>query len=69
MDIIAGHTGTETISQKQGFHDVYYDGKSHYYIDGSILNGGRLPILVVDLEKSISGTRKRKNDMSFLSVY
>ncbi len=48
MDIIAGHTGTQTISGIPGYHDVYYDGMSHFYIDGSVCDGGRLPVLVVD---------------------
>lgn len=51
MDIIAGHTGTQTISGIPGYHDVYYDGKSHFYIDGSVNNGGRLAVLMIDLDK------------------
>ena len=51
MDIIAGHTGTQTISGISGYHDVYYDGKSHFYIDGSVNNGGRLAVLMIDLDK------------------
>ena len=43
MDIIAGHIGTSAISGKPDFHDVFYDGKSHYYIDGSVNISGCLP--------------------------
>ena len=34
MDIIAGHVSTSTASGDMEQHDVYYDGKSHFYIDG-----------------------------------
>ena len=36
-DIISGHIGTETISGKKGFNGIYFDGESHYFIDGSVL--------------------------------
>ncbi len=50
MDIIAGHTGTSTISGDPEFHDIYFDGKSHYYIDGSVWKSGRIPVLIVDTD-------------------
>jgi serine/threonine protein phosphatase 1 len=50
MDIIAGHIGTSTISGDPGFHGIFYDGKSHYYIDGSVGVSGFIPILMVDTE-------------------
>lgn len=34
MDIIAGHVSTSTVSEDLSNHDIYYDGKSHFYIDG-----------------------------------
>ncbi|MCR5654249.1 MAG: metallophosphoesterase [Lachnospiraceae bacterium] len=46
--IIAGHVGTATISGDHNFHDVFYDGKSHYYIDGSVYKGGKIPLLMFD---------------------
>ena len=30
------------------FHDIYYDGASHYYIDGTVLESGVIPVLMVD---------------------
>ena len=30
------------------FHDIYYDGASHYYIDGTVLKSRRIPVLMVD---------------------
>lgn len=50
MDIIAGHVGTRRISGDPTFHDVYYDGESHYYIDGSVRDSGVIPVLMYDTE-------------------
>lgn len=52
MDIIAGHIGTAEISGDPHFHDIYYDGASHYYIDGTVLESGVIPILKVDTEQN-----------------
>ena len=49
--VVAGHVGTAEISEDPGFHDIYYDGASHYYIDGTVLDSGRIPVLMVDTEK------------------
>ncbi len=50
--IIAGHVGTcnRNLGDDQNYHDVYYDGESHYYIDGSVYNGGKLLLLAYDEE-------------------
>lgn len=48
MDIIAGHIGTAVISDDPRFHDIYFDGESHYYIDGTVLDSGIIPVLKVD---------------------
>lgn len=48
MDIIAGHTSTAAISQKENYHDVYYDKESHYYIDGSVTRSKFIPVLAFD---------------------
>lgn len=50
MDIIAGHIAAATIAGKRNFDGVYYDGKSHYYIDGSVERTGNLLCLVCDDE-------------------
>ena len=50
-DIIAGHIGTARISGDPDYHGMYHDGQSHYYIDGTVNESGRIPILVYD-EKS-----------------
>lgn len=38
MKIIAGHIGTAEISGDPRFHDIYFDGESRYYIDGTVSN-------------------------------
>lgn len=48
MDIIAGHTGTDKITGNPEFHDIYYDGYSHYYIDGTVKDSGVIPVLKLD---------------------
>lgn len=50
MDIIAGHIGTAEISNDPNYHDIYFDGESHYYIDGTVLDSGVIPVLMVDTE-------------------
>ena len=47
-DIIAGHVSTSSFVKEHNFHDVVWDGQSHYYIDGSVRSGRRIPILVYD---------------------
>ncbi len=48
--IVAGHVGTAEISGDPRFHDIYFDGQSHYYIDGTVLDSGVIPVLMVDTE-------------------
>lgn len=48
MKVVAGHVGTAEISQNPRYHDIYYDGQSHYYIDGTVLDSGVIPVLMVD---------------------
>ncbi len=49
-DIIAGHVATAGISGDRAFHDIVWDGQSHYYIDGTVLRSGQIPVLVCDTE-------------------
>jgi serine/threonine protein phosphatase 1 len=50
MDIIAGHVGTYSIANNPHFHDIYYDSQSHYYIDGTVLKSGVIPVLMYDTD-------------------
>lgn len=49
--VVAGHIGTASISGNPSFHDIYYDGASHYYIDGSVYDSGVIPVLMVDTDE------------------
>ena len=50
MDIVAGHVGTSSISGDEHYHDIYFDGESHYYIDGSVQQSGVIPVLMLDTD-------------------
>lgn len=46
--IVAGHIGTHVLAGDPDYHDIYYDGESHYYIDGSVLVSGTIPVMLAD---------------------
>lgn len=50
-DVIAGHIGTYNMAKDDNFHDVYWDGESHYYLDGSVQYSHKIPVLKYDVEK------------------
>lgn len=50
-DVIAGHTDTFNMAQDESFHDVYWDGASHYYLDGTTHKSGQVPVLKYDIER------------------
>lgn len=52
MKIVAGHVGTAEISGNPEFHDIYFDGESHYYIDGTVLKSGKIPVIKIDMENN-----------------
>ncbi len=50
--IIAGHVSTGVLANDDQFHDVFYDGESHYYIDGSVYKkDGKFLLLAYDEDK------------------
>lgn len=51
MKIVAGHIGTSEIANDPGFHEIYYDGESHYYIDGTVIKSGYIPVMLVDTDE------------------
>lgn len=51
MNIVAGHVGSAVVANDPSFHDIFYDGESHYYIDGTVLDSGVIPVIKVDVEK------------------
>ena len=64
--VVAGHIGTSDIAGDASFHDIYYDGASHYYIDGtcaekpqnSCIDGGYKDrsVLSGDRERQLAGS-------------
>lgn len=51
MKIVAGHNGTCGISGDPNYHDIYFDGGSHYFIDGTIQESGEIPVLMYDTDR------------------
>lgn len=47
-DVIAGHIGTSQLADDPDFHGVWHDGASHWYIDGTVTSGGKIPVLAYD---------------------
>lgn len=49
-DIIAGHVGTNSLKNEEGFSGVYWDGENHFYIDGTVVISGSIPLLIYDID-------------------
>ncbi len=62
-DIIAGHIGTSSIANNPNFNDIFFDGESHYYIDGTVKISGKIPVLMIDTKtnKYYSINKNTKN--------
>lgn len=60
-DIIAGHVGThsEFLSDDPNFHDVFWDGESHYYLDGTSELTHQIPLLKYDTDTGKYTTFKK----------
>lgn len=50
MKIVAGHIGTYILADNPQYHDIYFDGGNHYYIDGTVRISGEIPVLMVDTD-------------------
>ena len=50
MIIVAGYVGTAVITNNYRFHDIYFDGESHYYIDATVYESGIINVLMYDTE-------------------
>lgn len=48
LKIVAGHVGTAEIARDPTFHSIFFDGQSHYYIDGSVQRSGVILELKAD---------------------
>ena len=52
MKIVAGHVGTYQIANDYDFHEIFFDGENHYYIDGTVKISGEIPVLMYDTDKN-----------------
>lgn len=50
LDVIAGHINTEAASGIAGYRGIWYDGASHFYIDGNVVQHGEVVVLNYDSE-------------------
>lgn len=50
IKIVAGHVGTAVISGDPRFHEIYFDGETHYYIDATTLDSGMINVILVDTD-------------------
>ena len=48
-NVIAGHIATSTIADNPNFHNVFFDGYNHYYIDGTVNISRVIPVFMVDI--------------------
>lgn len=50
-DIIAGHVSSDEVADDLDYlGKVYYDGQSHYFIDGNTYKSGIVPVLIYDVK-------------------
>lgn len=57
-DVIAGHVGTFELC---GENRVFWDGASHYYVDGSTEESGVVPVLCYDDATNVYTTFERED--------
>lgn len=61
-DIVAGHISTSSLSKDKDFHSVYWDGKSHFYIDGETTKSGHVPVLKFNTTTNRYSSFSKKTD-------
>jgi len=61
-DIIAGHISTSSLAKNKDFHRVYWDGKSHFFIDGETNVSRTIPLLKYDTVTKKYFSFKKKID-------
>ena len=67
-DIIAGHIGTFAIANDKNYHQVFWDKKSHFYIDGTTEVSKFVPVLKYDtaIKQYTSFEKITQSDGSFV---
>lgn len=51
-NIIAGHIGTSIITNDSNYHNIYFDGYNHYYIDGTVSISGVIQVIMIDIDNN-----------------
>ena len=51
INIVAGHIAASTVAGKPKYKGIYYDGESHYFIDGNTEKTGRVLVIMYDTKK------------------
>lgn len=52
INIVAGHIAASTVANNLKHKGIYYDGDSHYFIDGGTEKSGYVPVLMYDTNKN-----------------
>lgn len=73
-DIIVGHVAASSVARDPDFKGIFYDGESHFYIDGSAENNASYvynntytiirftsSYVVFGIDKTVSGKTDRSN--------
>lgn len=48
LKIVSGHVFTSEIAEDDSFSDIFFDGFSHYYLDGNVVRNNKLNIMMVE---------------------
>ena len=51
INIVAGHIAASAVARNPKHKGIYYDGDSHYFIDGNTEISGYVPVLMYDTKK------------------
>lgn len=65
-DVIAGHVAASLVARDRKFKGIYFDGKSHFYIDGSV--GKNRKILCLAYDEITNKYYEFKEDNSFCEI-
>lgn len=68
-DIIAGHVPTSSLAGNPHFHNIYFDGESHYFCDGSAQKTGIIPVLKYNTKTGAYFQAGKNGDIPILPYY
>lgn len=69
-DIIAGHISTVEVSKDNSYLGrIFWDGQSHFYIDGDTVKSGVVPLLKYDINTGIYSSYKKDDSESWTEYH